>query len=224
MSSHQAASALRTAGGGGLRSSAALPIALRIPASPGSGRGPRRHQRSSSRARARKLALSCPHLAKGCLSNASSGTGAKPFSAASASRHRKAPAVVWASGRPAESSISTPQRRISAATRRARLRSGVTSAALRPGVSSASRSASAMASASCAGSAAVTSAISFRPCAISSLPFCVSARQASVVGAGRSVSRSSCSRAGLGAAANQSFTSPRSVFMLRSNSRKPYCG
>ena len=57
---------------------------------PDRGAGPRRHQRSSSRARARKAARSWPRRAKGCLSNASSGTGAKRASAASASRQRNA--------------------------------------------------------------------------------------------------------------------------------------
>ena len=46
---------------------------------------------------------------------------------------------VWASGSPPESSISTPQRRSSAATRRPNARSGVMSAAVFPGVSNVSR-------------------------------------------------------------------------------------
>ena len=222
--SHHCASVCNASTGGGTCASDAFAIALRIPASPASGRGPRRHQRSSARARARNVAPSCPRVAKGCFSSASSGTGAKRACAASASRHRNAPAVACARGRPAESSIVTPQRAISAATRRARLRSGVTSAAVRCGVSSASRNASAIASASCAGSAAATKARLRRPSRISPPPLFTSARQASVVGAGRRLSRSNVSRGAFTGASYQSLTSARSAFMVCSSRRKPNCG
>ncbi len=193
----------------------ALSIALAMPASPGSGRGPRRHS-GPARARGRgNGAGSSPTLAKGCLSSASSGTGAKRASAASASRQRKAPALVWARGRPAESSIAMSQRVSSAATRRARLRSGVTSAAVRPscfqrlaqrqrdrqrflGRIVGDRSAQCLSS----------------PPRSRRRRVSARARQASVVGAGRRVSRSSVSRAGLASAACQSSTSSRSHLIV----------
>ena len=88
------------------------------------------------------------------------------------------------------------QRPISAETRRARLRSGVTSAAVRPGVSKASRKMSAMTSASSPGCAASTSERPSRPDAIVARCRALQcARHASVVGAGRKVSRSRSSRA-----------------------------
>ena len=71
-----------------------------------------------------------------------------------ASRRRKAPAGVSASGSPALSSAVMPCRASSAETRRARSRSGVMSAARAPGFSSASRSARAAATASACASGA----------------------------------------------------------------------
>ena len=93
----------------------------------------------------------------GCLSKASSATGAKS-SAATRQQWRAAgfrPADCD-KGRPALSSASMPQRPSKAETRAASIRSGVTKAAVWPGVSSASRRAKAMAVASAAGSAIST--------------------------------------------------------------------
>ena len=66
----------------------------------------------------------------GCLSSASSVTGGRPFSAASAVSRAKTPAGVSASASPPESSTGTSQRSSAASTRRASARSGVTSAAV----------------------------------------------------------------------------------------------
>ena len=174
------------------RSRAAIPVKSRI--------GPRPAQGNTGRAAARggeNRPAPVRRPPSGCFSNASSGTGANFSAAASARRQRKAPGGVLASGRPAESSISMFQRRISAATRRARLRSGVTSAAVRPLESSSSawRSISAIDAASSPGCAASTSDNPARPSAMSPPPRSARARQASVVGAGRSTSRTSVSRA-----------------------------
>ncbi len=154
----------------------------------------------------------------------SSGTGANPASAASANRHRNAPVAVCARGRPAELSMAISQRPSSAATRRARLRSGVTSAAVLSFCSSCSRSISAMAAASSPGCAASTSDKPSRPFAISSPPPSASARQASVVGAGRSVSRIRACRLSGVPSASQSVTSVRAQPIRSSNCFMPNCG
>ena len=65
-----------------------------------------------------------PAMASGCFSTASSPSGANRSAAARASSDRNAPGGVAASGVPAESSTSTPQRFRCAATRRASARSG----------------------------------------------------------------------------------------------------
>ena len=97
---------------------------------------------------------SIPPAQSGCFSAASSGTGANSAATIRASRRRKAPAGVSASGSPALSSAVMPCRASSAETRRARSRSGVMSAARAPGFSSASRSARAAATASACASGA----------------------------------------------------------------------
>ena len=102
----------------------------RIPANPSPGRGPRRHASSSARALARKSEAARPPAASGCFKAASSGRGAIAPATISATSRRKTPGGVSAKGRPAESSISIPQRRNSAATLRASARSGVTRAAV----------------------------------------------------------------------------------------------
>ena len=93
-----------------------------------------------------------PSAAKGCLSSASSGTGAKAASAASASRHRKAPARYGRGAgrrnrrsRCPSASVPPPPAAPGCGRASPARRCG-------PGVSSVSRSASAMTSASCAGS------------------------------------------------------------------------
>ncbi len=104
-----------------------------MPASPGAGRGPRSAASSSARTARDQASGSIPAQQSGCLTRASSGTGANSPAAHSASRRRKAPAGTPSSERPALSSATRPWRGSSAATRPARSRSGVTSATLRPG-------------------------------------------------------------------------------------------
>ena len=84
---------------------------------PGRGRGPRRIARSSV-ATASSVPL-MPSRSSGCLSSASSVTGAKPCSAASAASRAKIPAGVSASASPPESSTAIFQRASAASTRRA---------------------------------------------------------------------------------------------------------
>ena len=120
----------------------------RIASRPGVGLRPRRHLRSSRRVASRTKARSRPSVHSGCLSRASSSTGAKPESTAAISACRSAADRVSASEVPAESSMSICQRLSSAVTRRASSRSGVTSAAVRAGVSRTLRRASATTSAS----------------------------------------------------------------------------
>ena len=85
---------------------------------------------------------------------------------------------------------------------------------------------SAMAAASSPGCAASTTERPLRPLAISSEPFSAIARHASVVGAGRSTSRSNASRAGLPGPSSgcQSRTSLRVTPMPPSSFFRPYCG
>ena len=114
-------------------------------------RAARGRARGHARATAPRSSPSPP--TSGCLSSASSGTGASSSAAADGDPEQQAcrPRAAT-SGLPALSSASMPQRRSSADTRPASWRSGVTSAAVLPGVSSASRSASAIACASAAAS------------------------------------------------------------------------
>ena len=89
------------------------------PAVPGFGRGPRSTARSSA-AIARAWASSrMPSRSSGCLSSASSVTGARPPSGASAASRANTPAGVSASASPPESSTATFQRPSAATTRRA---------------------------------------------------------------------------------------------------------
>ena len=103
---------------------------------PGCRRGPRSTARSSAARGAARLAAGMPKAASGCFSERQQRLRRRrrrapsPRPAAPARR-----AACCASGRPAESSTSIPQRCSSTATRRASARSGVTSAAVRPGVS-----------------------------------------------------------------------------------------
>ena len=121
------------------------------PGKAGAGRGPRiacfepaGAGRESVRRRARRRRA-------GASARRAAAPARARSSARSSTRRRKAPGGVRFSGTPAESSISMPQRRSSAATRRASSRSGVTSAAVAPGVSSLRRSSSAIVTASSCG-------------------------------------------------------------------------
>ena len=88
-----------------------------------------------------------PNRSSGCFSSDSSVAGSSPAVAASAASRAKMPAGVSTSASPPESSNGRSQRPSAAITRRASARSGVTSAAGRSSCI-ASRSATAMASAS----------------------------------------------------------------------------
>ena len=115
---------------------------------PGLGRGPRNTARSSAAIAAAGLSASAPSRISGCLSSASSGTGASPPSATSTASRANIPAGVSGSASPPESSTGTCQRaerREHAARQRAigrHQRGGLAR------VSAASRSATAIASAS----------------------------------------------------------------------------
>ena len=147
----------------------------------------------------RNTAGARPPAASGCFKAASSGTGANSLAARSSTRRRNTPGGVRFNGRPAESSIAMPQRANSAETWRASARSGVTRAAVAPGVSSLRRSSSAIVSAS-----SCTPAQSWRWSPVNASGGAgESARQASVVAAGRIASPISCSRRARGAAASR---------------------
>ena len=125
------------------------------PANPSAGRGPRRAI-SRERAPSSQSSRASPFLTSGCLSSASSATGANRCVTASAKARIKVPGGVALSGCPAESSAVIPHRLRCADTRSASARSGVISAAVRPGISNAPRIAIAIA---CASSAGVARAI-----------------------------------------------------------------
>ncbi len=129
------------------------------PLSPPAGRGPRsaRSSRRTLSSHARRASPSPP--TSGCLSRASSGTGARSSDCTDAIARSRVPGANSDKGCPALSSASMSQRRSRADTLRASMRSGVTSAAVLPGDSSASRIASAIAWASAAWSGNSTARI-----------------------------------------------------------------
>ena len=112
---------------------------------PGRRRGPRSTARSRLRAARSRLATAAARRRRADASAARAASPPRsPSSAVSATSRARMPGGVRASGRPAESSTSIPQRLSSTATRRARPRSGVTSAATLSGVSAACRRRTAM--------------------------------------------------------------------------------
>ena len=121
--------------------------------------------------------------------------------------------------------MAISQRNNSLATRRANSRSGVTSAAVFSDDSTASRSMSAIASASSPGCAASTTEMPTIPSVKNSGRVCASSRQASVVGAGRSASRRKRMREpGTAETGSQSSTSSRAAPSRSSSCFIPYCG
>ena len=84
----------------------------RMAGMPGVGFSPRRHLRSSRRVASSNAARSPPRVHSGCFSKASRATGAKLSSTAVTSARSRAAGGVSASGAPAESSMSTAQRRV----------------------------------------------------------------------------------------------------------------
>ena len=83
---------------------------------PARGRGPRRATNSSAATASAFASGASPNWARGWVSSANRGTGARSSAAATTSRPASRPAGLSASGVPAESSSATPKRAISAAT------------------------------------------------------------------------------------------------------------
>ncbi len=206
----------------------------RSPVPPPRRRDPCRNRASGTRlARARRSPrrssrAGMPARHSGCLRSDISATGANSFSTAVAVRSSSVPASVAANGWPAVSSATRSHVASRAATRRARLRSGVIRLAVRPGVSAASRSISAMVSASSSAVAASMRGMPVRAAAISVLSAAAAKRcHSSVVAAGRMASQASDQRArwaALLSARASCLTSPRARPRASSSLLTPNCG
>ena len=163
------------------------------PPVPGRGRGPRRMARSRVATTSRVSFM--PSRSSGCFSKASSVTGARPLSAASAASRAKFPARTSSSVWSRESSAAMSHRASAASTRRPSARSGVTSVTVLPSCT-VSRSATAIASASSSGLAASITVIvqSAAATCFSNTGSAARCRHMSVAAAGRNASDNSCSR------------------------------
>ena len=205
---------------GGFCAAIQASIAARV----GKGQGPSRRRLSSrSRVWRRWSTRSPPAWASGCLSRMASGSASTARARMSALCSRSRPTALWFRGLPAESSGTMPQRSRCAATSRDSVRSGVMSAARRPS-SSAARNPVAMAMASAPGEGARSRVMPAQAPSMSSRSG-PSARQASVMGAGRRASETSALRAGAaGGMSLQRGTSARVRPRSRISAAWRYCG